>query len=141
MKAKRTRAFVTLRRNLVGVAIGVCIPALTAQRPQTAEPGAAGPMRPSAISGVVIDGDSRAAIPNAVVYLSGGLNATVLTDASGRFVFTGLPPGRYNLGAEKLGYFGGLLGDPSPRLEWNGMATGARETTKRLVLREEHTAA
>ena len=124
------------RRYFTVVGIALCMPVVAAQRPQLAKGDGSTAQQPSAISGTVVDGDTRAAIPNAVVYLSGGLYATVLTDAKGRFAFTGLPPGRYGVGAEKLGYFSGLLGDPSPRVMDEVFANGAREVTKRLILRE-----
>lgn len=107
-----TRASVTLSRYIVGLTIGVSVSAGAAQlRPPTAEPR--------------------------VVSLSGPFYAHVLTDANGRYVFTGLPPGRYNVGARKLGYFDGLLGDPSPRLGPSPISNGVGDITKRLILRED----
>lgn len=79
----------------------------------------------ASILGEIVDTEGRA-IPGAVVTLSGGLAQIsltvaapreleggpqrVLTDARGRFVFSGLAPGSYSLEATKSGYLPGAYG-------------------------------
>ena len=79
------------------------------------------------ISGVVIEGATKAPLPGAVVYLGppghGPPNTPVrqMTDAKGRFVFRGLPAyGDYFISVAKFGYFDGSFG------RGNGAALGAR---------------
>jgi hypothetical protein len=74
--------------------------------------------RRGAISGVVTDAVSRSPIGGAIVRLSSpGPRAAVIpgpgaqvTDAAGRFVFTGLPAGSFTLMASRFGYFDGGYG-------------------------------
>src|SRR5262245_40401299 len=63
----------------------------------------------AAITGLVLDGLTRAPLADALVYLSveggGGPQTRQLTDAKGRFAFVNLPAGtRYTLNGSKPGY-------------------------------------
>jgi hypothetical protein len=56
------------------------------------------------IKGRIVDGTSGGAVPRARVTLMGSTRATVLTDASGAFAFSNLPPGPLNLSIDKSTY-------------------------------------
>ncbi len=85
---------------------------------QLPDPAAAGqPVGSGAISGVVRDAATRRPIPGAVVYVGVQGRGAVsrfsrqVTDATGRFVFTGLPASdSFFLQASKPGYFEGSYG-------------------------------
>jgi hypothetical protein len=66
-----------------------------------------------AISGVVLDGSSHLPLAGAavtLVRLNQGLIGCHLTDALGRFVFTELPAGSYDVMVSQLGYVDGTYG-------------------------------
>ena len=56
------------------------------------------------VKGRVVDGVTGAAVARARVTLMGATRATVLTDASGAFVFSNLPPGSLNISVDKSTY-------------------------------------
>ena len=80
--------------------------------PQTAN----NPPSTGAIAGTVVDAASGRAIDGAVVHIAPETGASTLqaplqmTDAKGRFLFTGLPRGSYVLRASKSGYSEGAYG-------------------------------
>jgi hypothetical protein len=71
------------------------------------------------VSGRVVLGLDGPAVADAAVRFvrrdGGGVVATVRTDENGRFIFSGLPDGRYVLEAARSGHFPGSLGQRS----WN----------------------
>ena len=95
-----------------GSALAIFVLSLGLQAVQSPPPpaGQAPPAATGAISGVVIDEATGAAIVDAVVYLSSasraiGVQPRQFTDAKGRFAFTGLPPGtNYAVSASKTGW-------------------------------------
>jgi hypothetical protein len=107
------------------------LPAARASPPDLDQRGAAPPAPPpppnpnlaptdagtGSISGVVIDGTTKAPLPGVVVYLGPpqhgppGAPLRQLTDAKGRFIFRGLPAhSGYFINASKFGYFDGHYG-------------------------------
>jgi len=70
------------------------------------------------IGGIVLDGERNAPIRLAIVTLSTvearPQDAVAWTDASGRFAFGYLPPGRYQVRAQKNGYQPAALGAETP---------------------------
>src|SRR5262245_47007929 len=63
----------------------------------------------ASIKGQVVDGETGAALARAYVRLMGaaGERPTVVTDASGEYAFTSLPPGGYTIGVDKVSYLAG----------------------------------
>jgi uncharacterized protein (DUF2141 family) len=105
---------VTVRRFFLAAGIVMSAWAAGAQPPQ--QPARDRPQPPrigtGAIRGRVVDGQSGAAVPRARVRLAGfqgqGVQApSVLTDDSGTFAFTTLPPGMYSVSADKGTYLSG----------------------------------
>lgn len=106
---------------VVAVSVGSAIGGARTTSPPQAKPST------GMIAGRVID--SKDAPVDAIVALRGPqvsgpqeLVRRVAVDAQGRFVFTALPPGRYELAADQFGYMRGspgklALGDSSPPLE------------------------
>jgi hypothetical protein len=77
----------------------------------------------SAISGVLVDGNTGQPVAGAIVAIVGGDRGTqpagatrMLTDASGRFVFSRLPAGSYSLSASKIGYLSSRFGQSDPSI-------------------------
>ncbi len=59
------------------------------------------------ITGTVINAADSTPIAGVTVTLGGGnASQTVLTDAGGKFIFGGVPPGGYSLSAQRTGYLG-----------------------------------
>jgi len=87
--------------------------------PGAAEPA---PTATAAISGVVLDATTGAAVPDVLVYLAVRGRGTVgpqprqLTDTKGRFAFVNLPAGTaYSIAASRFGYLdGGYVADGGP---------------------------
>jgi hypothetical protein len=81
-------------------------------------PGAAVAVGKGAISGVVVVAGSGQPARRARVGLSGGAEVgggrSVTTDDQGRFTFSALPEGRYNLSASKVGHISGTYGQRQP---------------------------
>ena len=105
---------VMVRRFFLAAGIVMSAWAAGAQPPQ--QPARDRPQPPKtgtgAIRGRVVDGQSGAAVPRARVRLAGfqgqGVQApSVLTDDSGTFAFTTLPPGMYSVSADKGTYLSG----------------------------------
>lgn len=84
------------------------------------------------VSGVIVDATTGGAISNATVTIgapAGGPKSTILTDASGRFTVSGVPPGSDQLEVVASGYLPGGYGQlwpggPQERLR---LTAGARE--------------
>ena len=80
------------------------------------------PAPTGAISGVVVDGTTKAPLADAFVYLAiqgrgtAGSQSRQLTDAKGRFAFVNLLPNpKYTLSVTRFGYLdGGFRNDPTP---------------------------
>ena len=63
------------------------------------------------VIGTVIDASTGRGVPNAAVVLRGPETATAIaTDPLGRYYFVALPPGEYEISAEKPGYVPGRYG-------------------------------
>ncbi len=82
-----------------------------------ATPSGQAPVQNGVISGVVVDGVTGEAVPEAVVFLAVvparpvGAQTRQLTDEKGRFAFINLPGNlTYNVSVTKLGYIGGGYG-------------------------------
>jgi protocatechuate 3,4-dioxygenase beta subunit len=91
------------------------------------------------ISGTVIDSTSGEPVKRAVVTATWQGTprswATVRTDSSGRFVFEGLPPGKYDLRANKAGLGTAVYGANNLRELGDMIALGAGEARTDLKLR------
>lgn len=64
--------------------------------------------RDASVAGIVLDAGTGAPLPKALVTLSTAedqpMDAQALTDRDGRFTFSNVPPGRYQLHADSSGY-------------------------------------
>ena len=80
----------SLARSITGAVLGVllCVPGLSAQEAGT-------------ITGRVVEGSTLAPISGATVSVA---ETGALTNASGRFVITGIPAGTYTLRVQQIGY-------------------------------------
>jgi hypothetical protein len=110
-----------------------CCLALLAQAPTPTSRGA------GAIAGLVIDRDTKAPIRRAVVTLSTleaqPQDAVAWTDASGRFGFSNLLAGRYELRVTKNGYQSAVYGTEDPRRPPPAIQLAAGEVRNDIVLR------
>jgi hypothetical protein len=92
-----------------------------------------------AISGLVVDRDSNAPLRRAVVTLSTleaqPQDAVAWTDANGRFAFSYLPAGGYELRATKSGYQAAEYGSEDPRRPPAAIHLAAGEFRNDIVLR------
>lgn len=91
------------------------------------------------IAGLVLDSGSNAPIRRAVVTLSSvearPQDAVAWTDASGRFAFGYLPPGRYELRVTKNGYQPAVYGAETPRRPPDTVQLAAGEVRGDIVFR------
>jgi Carboxypeptidase regulatory-like domain len=91
------------------------------------------------IAGIVMDSGSNAPIRRAVVTLSTvearPQDAVAWTDASGRFAFGYLPPGRYELRVTKNGYQQAVYGAETPRRPPDSVQLAAGEVRSDIVFR------
>ena len=92
-----------------------------------------------AISGIVLDRESKTAIRKAVVTLSTMVrppqDATAWTDAAGRFAFGYLPAGRYQLRVQKDGYQAASFGAEAPFQPSAIITIGAGENRSDFIFR------
>lgn len=104
--------------------------------------GAAAQTPATLVAGQVVDAVSNRPVGDVVVTLSapGGAGPAstaaqrkVLTDGSGRFVFQGLPAGRYSISATRPGYVTGSLGKLVPR--GGGAPLQLRDSERAIDLR------
>ena len=97
------------------------------------------PSRRSVISGTVIEASSGDPVRKAVVTATWQGTprswATTRTDGSGRFIFDGLPPGKYDLRATKAGLGTAIYGAESARELGDLITLGDGETRGNLKLR------
>ncbi len=91
------------------------------------------------VAGAVLDRSSSAPVWKALVTLSTDeatpLEAQAITDGAGRFTFTGVPPGRYQLHADRRGYLHAWYGAETANHPPASITVGANETRDGLVLR------
>ena len=91
------------------------------------------------IEGIVLSaGSSPEPIAFAKVLLSGRdlpTERAVTTDEAGRFVFTGLRPGRYSVSASKPAYLSMQLGATGPGRPGTSISLGSGSSVKDLVIR------
>ena len=89
------------------------------------------------IVGRVLDGGSTSAVAGAVVTItgSGAAPQRVQVDASGAFLFRGLPAGDFNVIAAKTGYVGGLVGQRQPNGPTRPLQLAEGEQVRDLTLR------
>lgn len=122
-----------MRTQLIGVAALVAMTATAAAGrgptpvasqtpvPLPAQGGRAGASTPprtgtGVLIGRVVEAESARPLLGVMVALSGsGASQKVHVDAQGRFLFTGLPDGVFQLSATKAGYFGGFSGQSAPK--------------------------
>ena len=102
------------------------------------------PLGTGAISGIVVDSESAGPVRKAVVTLTleGTPRrwATVRTDGSGRFQFTGLPAGRYDLRATKVNEGTATYGANHLQELGDVITLGDGETRGAITLRFLHSA-
>jgi Carboxypeptidase regulatory-like domain len=113
-----------------------CLPLLAqAPSPAASSPSASG----GAIAGVVIDRGSNAPLRRAIVTLSTleaqPQDAVAWTDANGRFGFSNLLAGSYELSVTKNGYQRAVYGSEDPRRPPGAIRLAAGELRNDLVLR------
>jgi len=86
--------------------------------------------------GRVVEGESGRPVQGVLVSLTGsGATQKVQVDGQGRFLFTNLPDGEFQIGATKAGYFGGQSGQRAPKGPARPVALGAAERRGDLTLR------
>lgn len=107
------------------------------QPPLTSEPAARG-----VVSGRVVDGTDARPLADATVTLvdtARGFRQSTTTEASGRYVLEGVPPGRYLVSAEAPGYVAQVLGQSSWAPEGTplDLPPGGRLTEVSFRLRRE----
>ena len=89
----------------------------------------------ASISGVVREAGSGATVPNARVTLVGpGLRESTTADTGGRFSFTGLPPARYTLAAEREGFAFDLTTTPQVIAAAGGTAVATVEMQRAAMI-------
>jgi len=89
----------------------------------------------SVVSGSVLEAVTHTVVPNARVTLSGsGVRETTTADNDGRFTFTGLPPGRYTLAANKEGFAFDLLVLPGVIVAAGQTATTTIEMQRAAII-------
>ena len=100
---------------------------------------------PGAIAGIVLDRESNAPIRRVVVTLSTveaqPQDAAAWSDSAGRFVFGNLPPGRYQVRAQKRGYRTTPFGTDAPNRPPAIIVLADGESRSDLVIRLQHFAA
>ena len=82
-----------------------CIAAAAAVAAALALPAAARaqlPAQPSSVAGIVADPDGRP-LPNAQVFIA-SINRGTLTGGDGRYILRAVPPGRYHIDVQLIGY-------------------------------------
>jgi hypothetical protein len=93
---------------------------VAAQPPQPQQP--APPVGNASVSGSVTNSATSAPVPRAHVALVVFSNPSVqtystLTDAEGKFTFNGLPPGRFNLNVDRVGFVVPATGNRLPNTQ------------------------
>ncbi|HEY7476506.1 MAG TPA: carboxypeptidase-like regulatory domain-containing protein [Vicinamibacterales bacterium] len=130
-----------LLATLAGAGTAAPAPQLPVQNPG-GRGGRGGPPTPpragtAIIVGRVLDGGSASAVSGAVVTItgSGAAPQRVQVDASGGFVFRGLPGGDFSIVAAKTGYVGGLAGQRQPNGPTRPLQLAEGEQVRDLTLR------
>lgn len=117
--------------------ISCCIAVLAEPQPQ------APPESSGGIAGIAVDAQTKAPIRRAIITLStvesSPQDAVAWTDANGRFWFSYLPPGRYQLRPRKDGYQGLAYGAKTATRPAGTIQLAAGETRADLVLRLQRT--
>src|SRR5215471_476628 len=87
------------------------------------------------VSGSVVEAVTHTVIPNARVTISGsGTRDSTTADNDGRFTFTGLPPGRYTMTANKEGFAFDLLVLPGVIVAAGQTATTTIEMQRAAII-------
>jgi protocatechuate 3,4-dioxygenase beta subunit len=99
------------------------------------------PSESASVAGTVLDRSSGSPVWKALVTLSTDeerpLDAQAITDGTGRFTFTGVPPGRYQLNADCKGYLQAWYGAETANRPPESITLRANERRDDLVLRLE----
>jgi len=112
---------------MIGILLSV---ALLFASPQRDAPAAT-----AAVSGSVLEAVTHTVIPNARVTLSGaGVRESTTADSDGRFTFSGLPPGRYTMTANKEGFAFDLLELPGVIVDAGQTATRTIEMQRAAII-------
>ncbi len=85
------------------------------QQPARDQPAQRPAIGTGAVTGRVVNGETRQPIADALVALIGGQTTTIRvgqTDVKGGFILPGVPPGKFVLSASKAPYLGSMYGAP-----------------------------
>jgi len=105
-----------MQRRSVFLGIALVIASAVVFGRERVGPPQSAPGGPSTdVQGRVVDGATRAPLPEAIVTLAGrGGPERVIADAQAHFVFRNVAPGTYSLFAARAGYFGSGNGERDP---------------------------
>jgi protocatechuate 3,4-dioxygenase beta subunit len=102
-----------LRGLIIPVVALAAFASIDAHEPQTRSPfaGQTRPRQGAVIIGAVMDATTGRGVDRAIVRLRGGTVSQVrVTDSQGRYYFTGIPAGEFDMTATRDGYFEGAYG-------------------------------